>query len=290
MERRTFFTSARTCSIAPCSSATWGTSGGPIPSADYWPTVIADIRRTHPDFLFLAEAYWEVEWSLLQQAFDYCYDKRLYDRLVEGNAEQVRRHLWADEAYQTGMVRFVENHDEPRAASTFTTAQAGAAAVTALTQTGARLVHHGQLEGRPVRLPVFLGRYPDESVDDVLVRFYRSLLTGLTDPTFRHGRWQLCDCSGWPDNDSYQDLVAWCWSGTSRSLIVVNLGERAATGRVHTPWPDLAGSSWQLTDPTRGENFQRAGDDLVEGLFVALDPWHWHLFRIDQAAESIGNQ
>jgi hypothetical protein len=34
--------------------------------------------------LFLAEAYWDLEWSLLQQGFDYCYDKRLFDRLVRG--------------------------------------------------------------------------------------------------------------------------------------------------------------------------------------------------------------
>ena len=30
----------------------------------------------------MAEAYWDLEWALQQQGFDYCYDKRLYDRLV----------------------------------------------------------------------------------------------------------------------------------------------------------------------------------------------------------------
>ena len=35
-----------------------------------------------PDFVFMAEAYWDLEWALQQQGFDYCYDKRLYDRLV----------------------------------------------------------------------------------------------------------------------------------------------------------------------------------------------------------------
>ena len=60
-------------------------------------------------------------WSgtLQQQGFDYCYDKRLYDRLVHEGAEQVRGHLGADLAYQRRLLRFVENHDEPRAAATF---------------------------------------------------------------------------------------------------------------------------------------------------------------------------
>jgi hypothetical protein len=29
----------------------------------------------------MAEVYWDMEWTLQQQGFDYCYDKRLYDRL-----------------------------------------------------------------------------------------------------------------------------------------------------------------------------------------------------------------
>ena len=37
----------------------------------------------------------------MQQGFDYCYDKRLYDRLLGGNAEQVRQHLLADTAIRT---------------------------------------------------------------------------------------------------------------------------------------------------------------------------------------------
>ena len=69
--------------------------------------------------LFIAEAYWDMEWALQQQGFDLCYDKRLYDRLVHGTAESVRGHLQGDAAYQERLIRFIENHDEPRAAATF---------------------------------------------------------------------------------------------------------------------------------------------------------------------------
>ena len=42
---------------------TWGDRVGPAPSTDYWPTVIPAVREAHPGFLFLAEAYWDLEWS-----------------------------------------------------------------------------------------------------------------------------------------------------------------------------------------------------------------------------------
>ncbi len=72
---------------------TWGERAGPRPDADYWPTVIPAVRVAHPGFVFMAEAYWDLEWALQQQGFDYCYDKRLYDRLVHEGAEAVHGHL-----------------------------------------------------------------------------------------------------------------------------------------------------------------------------------------------------
>jgi hypothetical protein len=157
--------------------------------------------------------------------------------------------------------------------------------VTTLSQTGARLVHNGQLEGATVHLPVFLGRYPVEPSDSALLAFYRSFLSALGDPTFRHGHWHLCDRWGWPGDDRYLNLVAWCWEGDSRWLIVVNLSDGTAAALVRTPWPDLRGREWHLTDPTRSIALLRSGDDLVDGLFVELDAWNWHLFRIDPTTE-----
>ena len=98
---------------------TWGARAGDRPANDYWSTVIPAIKAKWPAFRFIAEAYWDLEWELQQQGFDHCYDKQLYDRMEHGDAERVRLHLLADSAYQQGMVRFIENHDEPRAASAF---------------------------------------------------------------------------------------------------------------------------------------------------------------------------
>jgi hypothetical protein len=110
-------------------------------------------------------------------------------------------------------------------------------------------------------------------------------LAAVADPTFRDGNWQLCERSGWPGDNSFENLVAWSWDGATRWLIVVNLSDEPATGHVSAPWPDLRGHRWQLTDPTRDMSFERAGDDLVDGLFVGLDAWQWHLLRLDRSPE-----
>ncbi|HET6768543.1 MAG TPA: alpha-amylase family glycosyl hydrolase, partial [Chitinophagaceae bacterium] len=55
----------------------------------FWPAAIKKVRGQHPTFCFMAEVYWGFEWALQQQGFDYTYDKRLYDRLCEGNTKAV---------------------------------------------------------------------------------------------------------------------------------------------------------------------------------------------------------
>jgi len=60
--------------------------GGGSPE-EYWREVISAVRLQHPNVLFLPEVYWDLEWELLQLGFDYCYDKRLYERLEHDSAE-----------------------------------------------------------------------------------------------------------------------------------------------------------------------------------------------------------
>jgi hypothetical protein len=264
---------------------TWGARVGPAPGEEFWPGLIARVKAAFPGFLFMAEAYWDMEWTLQQQGFDLCYDKRLYDRLAHESAESVRGHLQADAAYQERLVRFVENHDEPRAAATFAPGQARAAAVVMSTLQGARLYHDGQLEGRRTHVPVFLGRGPDEPADADLRTFYERLIRAVADSDLRRGDWALCATDGWPDNDSHLRLVAWCWtSPDARELVVVNLSDAPAQARVRVPWEDLRGRAWELADRLDGRRFTRDGDDLAgDGLYVALDPWAFHFLAFAEA-------
>jgi hypothetical protein len=258
---------------------TWGNRAGQRPATEYWVDAISAVKKAHPDFLFMAEVYWDLERELQQQGFDYCYDKRLYDRLEKEGAESVRLHLQADMAYQEKLVRFIENHDEPRALSTFSPQKARAAAVVIANVPGAKLFHEGQFEGRKVRLPVFLGRRPDEPVDPDLPDFYRTLLKAASSERMRNGAWQLCEGTGWPDNASYRNLIAWCWRSVGEhQLIVVNFSDSGAQGNVQLPWDELTGKSWQMTDLFTGQMYERSGDEMRNpGMYVDLPPWGYHV-------------
>jgi hypothetical protein len=260
---------------------TWGERAGAGPEREYWSELIEQVKQRQPEVIFIAEAYWDLEWELQQQGFDYCYDKRLYDRLEHDNAESVRLHLLADLAYQEKLLRFIENHDEPRAAATFSPEQERAAAVVATTLPGARLLHEGQLEGRKVRLPVFLGRRPPEPVDDPLRAFYQKLLPAIQIEAIREGDWQLCERDGWPDNQSCQNLVAWCWRKNEEyCLIVVNLSPQRSQALVKAPWPEVAGRRWGLHDLLSGESFERNGSEMFQpGLYVDLAAWSSHFLK-----------
>jgi hypothetical protein len=263
---------------------TWGERAGQVPAEDFWPTVIGALRDRHPQVLLLAESYWDMEWDLQQQGFDYCYDKRLYDRLLEGDPGAVRAHLGAGVDYQSRLLRFLENHDEPRVSSRLAVEPERAAAVAVATLPGATLWHEGQFEGRRVRPPVFLARRPDEPIDRELAVWYRSLVSAVGASAMREDRWQLLDANGWPDNQTARNLLAWAWSedtGPRRHVVVVNLSGAPAQGMVPLGWSDLGGRPWKLVDLLDGTIFDRHGDELSgSGLFVDLQPWHFHLLTM----------
>ncbi len=261
--------------------STWGGRAGPHPSTEYWVDVISAIKAGNPGFIFIAEAYWDMEWELQQHGFDFCYDKKLYDRLEHSNAENTRLHLCADLAYQAKLLRFIENHDEPRAAATFSPAKERAAAIIIATLPGIKLFHEGQFEGRKIKLPVFLGRRPDEPVDDDLRGFYGKLLQAVNRKIFREGQWNLCDRSGWPDNSSFQNLLAWSWAHhDERYLIVINFSDSPAQAQVQVPWADANGGKWQLSDVLSGATYERDASEIrFHGLYVGLAPWNCHFFQ-----------
>jgi len=260
---------------------TWGRRAGSKPDTEYWVDVISAIKAKSPNFLFIAEAYWGLEWELQQQGFDFCYDKKLYDRMEHSNAEDIRLHLCADLAYQGKLLRFIENHDEPRAAATFSPAKLRAFEVTIATLPGIKLFHEGQFEGRKVRLPVFLGRRPDEPVIGELQDFYVRLLKAANRPIFREGEWSLCDRTGWPDNGSFQNLVSWTWvHRADRYLIVVNLSDYPSQCLVQVRWKDASDFKWHLEDVLSDAVYERNGSEMVSpGLYVELGPWEYHFFH-----------
>lgn len=265
---------------------TWKERASTAPGEEYWHEVTREVRQRFPDFLFIAEAYWDLEWVLQQQGFDFCYDKRLYDRLVHEEAASIRGHLTAGMEYQDHLIRFLENHDEPRSAATFADAKGRAAAMVMMTTPGAKLLHEGQFDGAKIKLSVHLGRRPPEPVNTALREFYRDLLRLVSEHGLLDGEWQLCECQGWPDNGSNRNLLAWCWTkGEQRVITVVNYSETAGQGMVRLPWNDLDARLWRLSDEINRQVYEgRDGNTLsTSGLYVSLPPWGYHLMRLEQS-------
>jgi len=282
---------ARLCDGVRCDMAmlilpdvferTWGIRAEP-----FWPRAIATVRQQSPDFLFMAEVYWDLEWTLQQQGFDYTYDKRLYDRLRDGHARPVRDHLRAGMDFQNKLARFLENHDEPRAAATFSSEIHEAAAVVTYTTPGLRFFHQGQFEGRRKRISPHLGRGPDEPVNPSLQAFYSRLLSVLRQPVVRQGSWQLLEClPAWEGNWTSDCFVAYAWEGWDgqRLLIAVNFAGNHSQCYVRLPWSDLHGGQWRLQDVLGSVVYHPHGDDLAtRGLYLDLAPWLYHVFSLEK--------
>ena len=233
---------------------TWGRVAGP-----FWPGAIAAIKGDRPGFLFIAEVYWDLQWQLQQQGFDFTYDKRLYDRLVEGHVPQVRGHLFADLDFQEHSARFLESHDEPRAAVTFAPAKHRAAAIVTFLSPGLRFFHQGQLEGARTRHP------------------------GL-----HEGTWTLIDArAAWDGNWTHEDFLVQGWRGDrgDRLVAIVNFADHPSQCYISPPFSDLAGRRWILGDLLSDVTYSRDGDGLAEaGLYLDMPGWGYHVFEVVPSA------
>jgi hypothetical protein len=259
---------------------TWGRS-----AVTFWPLAIKTVREKVHDFCFMAEVYWDLEWCLQKNGFDYTYDKRLYDRLHDGNARAVREHFLAEQDYQDKLARFLENHDESRAATAFDQKKHEAAAVITFCSPGLRFFHQGQFEGRRKRISPHLVRAPQEQIDVSLQKFYTRLLSTIKKPVFRKGKWQLLEClPAWENNNTWDSFLAFAWEGIDGSLALVTVNYAPHHGQcfVHLPFHNLAGQSIRFRDLLSIALYNLDGNELLsKGLFLDLPAWGYHIFEVE---------
>ncbi len=272
---------------------TWGKhrQGVVYPSGEFWREAIVRL----PDFMWIAEVYWNQEWELQQLGFHFTYDKRLYDRLRHENPREVALHLQADVAFQSKLVRFLENHDEARSAVVFGNVRLPAVGVLMATLPGMRLYHQGQLAGKRIRIPVQLCRVQEESPDDTTAAFYDRILAITNEDVFHAGEWALLTVRSAGD-DSFNNIIAYQWK-TNRDwrMIVVNVSAMVAQAYIHLNGqleidPHMR-SVYTLYDRFNDQVYEgRQGDLRQNGLYVRLDPMGCHIFSLeDGAAESRKN-
>jgi hypothetical protein len=253
---------------------TWGRRG-----PAFWPTCLQRVRAEHPGTVFMAEVYWNLEYRLQQEGFDFTYDKTLYDRLLDGNPEAVRGHLRAQLDFQHHCVRFIENEDEQRAAARIPDpARHHAILLITGMVPGLLLCHHGQEDGLRLYCPLAAARRPAEEGSEAHRRSYRDLIALLAEPARHDGTWRLLE----PLGHQSHALIACLWSLPSfhQLLVIVNLSGGTVEGAVEAG--PLANRDCQFQDRLSGAHpFTVHADTLRDqGIWVRLGPWQAVAYRI----------
>ena len=186
---------------------------------------------------------------------------------------------------QDKLARFLENHDEPRAAATFAPGMHEAAAVITFLSPGLRFFHQGQFEGRRKRISPHLVRAPVEPSDERAATVLRAVC------------WRCCGsrpsatasgaCSNaspaWDGNWTSDCFIAWSWQARDGQ-------QRLVRGQLRRqPGPVLRPSAVRRPGRPRGAahgpdgpaRYDRDGNDLVaRGLYLDLPPWGYHVFEV----------
>jgi hypothetical protein len=252
------------------------------PKKEFW----LEATQALPDFIWIAEAYSDSEWALQQLGFNFTYDKRFYDRLRDGFVRDVLLHLKADWDFQKHLVRFLENHDEARAATVFGKLRMPAVAALASTIPGMHFFHDGQMENLHAQPVVQLARWRDEEADSEVYSLYQRILKIADAEEFHSGKWALLQATDSGDRTA-SDLIAYIWANDAKlKLVVVNLGAGTATGRIYLPDAVLDSGSLRFEDLLNDHTYLRKIADLKEwGLFIKLAAFAAHIFEVVKVSE-----
>lgn len=249
------------------------------PDTEFWSETITDTKSQNPSFLFAAECYWDTEQYMQSLGFDLTYDKQLYDHLLSSNAEDVKSYIFTQKE-PNKWLRFIENHDEMRAISSFGKNKSKAAFLLASSIPGACLLHQGQELGLHTKLPVQLIRKKQENEDSSLTQFYRIVGKLINRIPFGKGIWNQLQVEGWPDNSSYVHIIAFEWIGdTTEVIIAINYSNTQSQGKLRIHCDQITDEIIKYTDVFTNTEYKYHKSKMEEeGLFVDLHPWQFHAF------------
>ena len=173
-----------------------------------------------------------------------------------------------------------------RAAKTFGLEQHKAAAIITFLSPGLRFFHQGQFEGRVKHISPHLIRAPKEALNSEIQLFYSKLLSILSKPIFRDGRWLLLKCiPAWENNNSFDSIIAFAWDciGHERVIIAVNYSPHQSQCLVLLPFDEIGVQIVKLTDLMSEDVYQLQANELItKGLFINLSAWGYHIFELNK--------
>ncbi len=253
------------------------------PESDFWQETIHDLKIKNPDFVLIAEVYWNLEYQMQLAGFDYTYDKKLYDYLAANQTESIQQYLHAELNYQQKMARFIENHDEDRSIQVFDKPRVLAAAVAISTLPGLRFYQDGQWWGSRIHLPMQLKRTKTENHDTEIDKFYEKLLEIVESPAIKHGNWQLNQVL--PENEnnfSFKNIIAWQWQQENEIyLIFINYSDQVAQAFCKLDF-NTQKNNLLLKDLLTDVEYPRDRNDMAQnGLYIKLTPFQSHIFKLE---------
>ncbi len=248
---------------------------------EFWVKAIEEVKSYNENFIFIAEVYWDFEWELQQQGFDYTYDKTLYDRLKNRNNQGVYGHLHAEKVYYQHLVRFLENHDEERASSIWMNGSLFTSAALTLLLPGMKLIYEGQMKGEKIQYPIQFKRWVDKPLDENTYNFYKNLLKIIKKEIFHNGSWRII-CTYSHNEKDFCGVFVYHWKYISENiLILINNTEFEKKGYIPLDflhWKDL---KICFRDILSDDVFERDVDNLKEtGWFFDLEPYEIRIYEI----------
>ena len=251
----------------------------------FWPEATRRVREQVPGFRFMAEVYWDLEWTMLQQGFDYAYDKRLYDRLREamrGRCASISTLGSTTRAGSPGSWKTMTSRGPPRRSLAECT-RPRPSSPTCRRACGSSIRGNSRVDASASRRTWSVRR------SSPLKNRYSSSTMAFSrcsgSRPFGTELGACVDCApAWDGNWTSDCFIAWCWQGADgqRRLIAVNYADHRSQCYVRFPFAELSSRAVQLKDLAGPVTYHRDGNELVlPGLYLDLQAWGFHVFDVE---------
>lgn len=255
----------------------WEFIGGNLPKQEFWSVALERVREKYPEFVFVAEVYWGLEWEIQEMGFDYTYDKVLYDRLRFSTPENIKGHLGAEHLFQMRSIRFTANHDEEESLKAFGREKSLAASTIIATLPGARMIYLFQMMGHPARVPI---QYVADTFEEdaPILAYYSKLLQIASQPVFHGGQWSLAAVSASAEEEwSFLNVLCWTWKQmNTASTVIINYSDQPSKCLLKIKTP-----SSRLREEFSGGEIAVSDEEKTRGILVELKPFESKIFTYD---------
>lgn len=248
------------------------------PADEFWPNAIKTVKAKYPNIKFFAEVFGELVMEMLNEGFDYAYEKGLLDVLMNDGIDTVKNYITYMRQWQEKTARFLENHDDNRAVAFFdkNEQKSFAAALIAYTLPSMRFFFQDCFYGYKNKLDVHLLRAQDEPKSESAEVFYDKLFKLINSDTMSNGKWEPVKFNG---RDGWK-FLSWKWlNAEEKIIVVVNFSDAKGEGNVVIS--DVKGEGEiTIKDMLSDEEFKVDAEEVkTKGFTVSVSEWYGRVLQ-----------